>query len=57
MENYEFYLATGGYFHSPEEFETWLKEAEEQSIEQQSYEEYLDDDIYVYLELGMFYEK
>ena len=57
MEDYEFYLATGGDFHSPEEFETWLKEAEEQSIEQQSYEEYLDDDIYVYLELGMFYEK
>lgn len=26
MENYEFYLATGGDFHSPEEFETWLKE-------------------------------
>lgn len=43
MEDYEFYLATGGEFHSPEEFETYLKEAEEQSVEQQSYEEYLDN--------------
>lgn len=32
MDNYEFYLATGGQFHSPEEFETWLKEAKEDSI-------------------------
>lgn len=43
MEDHEFYLATVGEFHSPEEFETWLKEAEEDSIEQQLYEEYLDD--------------
>lgn len=32
IDNYEFYLATGGQFHSPEEFETWLKEAKEDSI-------------------------
>ena len=43
MDDYEFYLSTGGQFHSPEEFETWLKEAEEYSTEQQLYEEYLDD--------------
>ena len=50
MEDYEFYLATGGDFHSPEEFETWLKEAEEESVEQQSYEEYLDNAADAYLE-------
>lgn len=32
IDNYEFYLSTGGQFHSPEEFETWLKEAKEDSI-------------------------
>lgn len=53
MDNYEFYLATGGEFYSPEKFETWLKIAEEQSVEQQSYEEYLDNAASEYLE----YEK
>ena len=53
MDNYEFYLATGGEFYSPEKFETWLKKAEEQSVEQQSYEEYLDNAASEYLE----YEK
>lgn len=43
MDNYEFYLATGGQFHSPEEFETCMKEAEEGYIEQRLYEEYLDE--------------
>lgn len=47
MEDYEFFLATGGEFHSTEELESWLEGAEEDSVEQQCCEEYPDyDEVY-----------
>lgn len=55
VEDHEFYPAPGGELHSPEEFKTWLDAAKKDSIEQQLYEEYLDEAAEAYEEYERYW--